>query len=106
MSDYTPTTEEIREYVEEGGEVRPWIAPDDEAEGRLAKLRGEAFDRWLAAHDAAVARESAASAWDEAVAAIFAWWSTPEDERPLAIVNPYGDGPTDEARAAVEGQQP
>lgn len=51
MTEYTPTTEEVREYVEVGGQPRPWEAPDDEADGR----RAAAFDRWLAAHDAEVA---------------------------------------------------
>lgn len=37
-------------------------------------------------------RAARAETWDEAIAAVFAWWSAPEDERPLAIVNPYGVG--------------
>lgn len=53
MSDYTPTTEEIREYVETGGEPRPWVILD-EAEEAQERARGEAFDRWLATHDAEV----------------------------------------------------
>ena len=53
MSDYTPTTEEIREYVETGGEPRPWVELDEAEEAR-EKARGEAFDRWLAVHDAEV----------------------------------------------------
>lgn len=53
MSEYTPTTEEIREYVETGGEPRPWVELDD-TEKALEKARSEAFDRWLAAHDAEV----------------------------------------------------
>lgn len=54
---YTPTTEEIRDYVEMGGEPRPWEPPTPEGEALEIKRR-EAFDRWLAAHDAAI--ESAA----------------------------------------------
>lgn len=54
MSDYTPTTEEIREYVETGGEPRPWVVLD-EAEKSREKARAAAFDRWLTAHDAEVA---------------------------------------------------
>lgn len=50
---YTPTTEEIREYVEMGGEPRPWEPPTPEGEALEIKRR-EAFDRWLAAHDAAI----------------------------------------------------
>jgi hypothetical protein len=37
-------------------------------------------------------RAARAETWDEAVAAVFAWWSTPEEARPIAIVNPYGVG--------------
>lgn len=51
MSDYTPTTEQIREYVETGGEARPWVELD-ETELARQKARGEAFDRWLEAHEA------------------------------------------------------
>lgn len=53
MSEYTPTTEEIREYIETGGEPRPWVELD-EAEKAREKARVAAFDRWLAAHDAEV----------------------------------------------------
>jgi len=59
VTEYTPTTEEIRDYVGEGGEPRPWIAPDEDAERETARLA--AFDRWLAAHD----REVRAKAWTE-----------------------------------------
>ena len=51
MSEYTPTTDEIREYIETGGEPRPWVELD-EAEKAREKARVAAFDRWLAAHDA------------------------------------------------------
>lgn len=67
MSDYTPTTEEIREYVETGGEPRPWVELDAAEEAR-EKARGEAFDRWLAAHDAELIRSldvEHAVLWDE-----------------------------------------
>ena len=50
---HTPTTEEIRDYVEMGGEPRPWEPPTPEGEALEIKRR-EAFDRWLAAHDAAI----------------------------------------------------
>lgn len=61
--EYTPTTEEIREYVETGGEPRPWVELDEAEEAR-EKARGEAFDRWLAAHDAEVLRAAAAELED------------------------------------------
>jgi hypothetical protein len=57
---YIPTTEEIREYIEVGGEPRPWIELNAEEEAKEA-ARAAAFDRWLAAE----VRESKAEAWDE-----------------------------------------
>ena len=57
MTDYTPTTEEVREeYVYGAQEVDlddRVVVSFDEADAR--------FDRWLAAHDAEVKAE----AWDE-----------------------------------------
>lgn len=54
MSEYTPTTEELREYVEMGGEQSPWLPPTPEKDA----LRAAAFDRWLAAHDREVAAKA------------------------------------------------
>lgn len=45
MSDYTPTTTEVREDF-----AYPWEGFEQNREGRLA-----AFDAWLAKHDAEVA---------------------------------------------------
>lgn len=42
--------------------------------------------------DVTALRAARAETWDEAIATVFAWWSTPEGERPAAIVNPYGVG--------------
>ena len=56
MSEYTPTTEEIREYVEVG-DPKPWESPSPEVDER-ERRRGEAFDRWLAAHDREVAAKA------------------------------------------------
>lgn len=53
-TEYTPTTAEIREYVEVGGEPRPW-EPVTEESDVLDARREAAFNRWLAAHDAEVA---------------------------------------------------
>jgi len=53
--EYTPTTEEIRDYVEVGGEPQPWMPPDDDKDA----ARAAAFDRWLAAHDAEIRRDQA-----------------------------------------------
>lgn len=46
MSDYTPTTEEVRD----------WIAWSDQPRDRFGgpESAAEAFDRWIAAHDAEV----------------------------------------------------
>src|SRR3546814_14349141 len=58
MAEYTPTTAEIREYVEVGGEPRPWEEITPETESKEA-ARAAALDRWLAAHDAQVLRDAA-----------------------------------------------
>lgn len=54
MSDsgYTPSMEEIREYVIVG-DPKPWEAPSGEVDAR-ERRRGEAFDRAIAAHDAVI----------------------------------------------------
>lgn len=54
--EYVPTTEHIRDYVEMGGEPRPWEPPTPEGEALEVKRR-EAFDRWL--------ETVKADAWDE-----------------------------------------
>lgn len=74
MSDYTPTMAEIREYVETGGEPRPWVELDEVEESR-EKARAAAFDRALAEHDREVAArtlEDAANAWTQGE-----WANTP-----------------------------
>lgn len=58
---YIPTTDEIREYVEVGGEYRPWESPTPAADEK----RVAAFDRWLSAHDAQVWDEGYAAGWDD-----------------------------------------
>lgn len=45
--------------------------------------------------------EAKAEAWDEAIAAVAAWWQTPEDERGV-IVNPYGTHPADRLLEDIE----
>lgn len=52
MSDHTPTTDEIREYVAYGD----WGTEEHPV---------EEFDRWLAKHDAEVERAAAEKAWQE-----------------------------------------
>ncbi|MEJ6554043.1 hypothetical protein PQI51_03270 [Microbacterium esteraromaticum] len=96
MSDYTPTTEQVR---------TEWALSNPGGSPTTIMHAEAAFDRWLAAHDAekraeweaehpdvAALREARAETWDEAVGAVFAWWNAPEGERPAVIVNPYGVG--------------
>ena len=52
MSEYTPTTEEVREYIRAADRVTAHMFA-----GSADSV--EAFDRWLAAHDADVRAESA-----------------------------------------------
>ena len=59
MDEYTPTTEEIREYVEVG-DTKLWESPSPEVDAR-ERRRGAAFDRWITEHD----RLTAERAWDE-----------------------------------------
>ena len=54
---YTPTTEAVREAYLMGERTPPYIVND----GPICAQ----FDRWLAAHDAEVARAAAEKAWDE-----------------------------------------
>lgn len=89
MTEYIPTDEDIREYVEVGGQPRPWeeITADTEA---ADAARAAAFDRWMANHDAKVRAEALRSAADAIV-------RVPADEQEL--------GSTDDwlrARAAKE----
>ena len=73
MSDYTPTTEEMREW-----HVRhDWC-------GSQSRAQYEAeFDRWLKAHD----REVAAKAWDQAVGSIR--YEDGSEVEIVYVTNPY-----------------
>jgi len=64
MSDYMPTTAEMREYVEMGGEQAPWHQPTPEIDAS----RAAAFDRWLAA---TVATAKADALKDAALSGLF-----------------------------------
>jgi hypothetical protein len=55
MSEYTPTTEQVRQFWASDGNFQPAAKSYDYYESLLE------FDRWLAAHD----RETARKAWDE-----------------------------------------
>lgn len=70
MSEYTPTTEAIREYVETGGEPRPWVELDETEQAR-ERDRVAAFDRWLAAHDAEVRAGVVAEEPEQSRASVF-----------------------------------
>lgn len=63
MSDYTPTTERVRNSY--ANDIACFPKPENvfEANAR-AEAAKEEFDRWLAEHD----RELQAEAWDEATA--------------------------------------
>lgn len=37
-------------------------------------------------------RAARAETWDEAIAAVFAWWAAAPEDRPAVVVNPYGVG--------------
>ena len=52
----------------------------------------EARVKELEAGEISALREARAETWDEAISAVFAWWSAPPEQRPAGIVNPYGDG--------------
>ena len=78
-------------YTPSLGQVRYWYIL---AAGSTA-APGE-FDRMVKA--------VRAETWDEAVAAVFAWWSTPEDERGV-VVNPYGMHPADRLMQEIEKEQ-
>ena len=57
MSKYTPTTEDVRDFLRQQAAV-----------GFIADERVEQFDRWLAAHDAEVYQRARKDAGDDA------WW--------------------------------
>lgn len=71
MTDFTPTTEQVRQAYGVAHELTG--ASMDERE----------FDRWLAQHD----REVAAEAWDAAVKAMRYEDGTPVEL--VSVVNPY-----------------
>lgn len=92
-------------------------APSSDREKLAARLRGDILDAVpddndmqhvleLAAAalvapvevDAEALREARAETWDEAIAAVHAWWSMPPEKRPAVIVNPYGVGLRGEGR--------
>lgn len=57
MSEYTPTTDEVQDYYVHGQFADPEMSEQEHV---------EAFNRWLAAHDAEVGRAAAARALEEA----------------------------------------
>lgn len=57
MSDYTPTTNEVRSWAT--------YVPDGTIGMHLSERDGAAFDRWLTQHDAEMARNALNQAADE-----------------------------------------
>lgn len=58
MSENAPTTEEVRDYIRAADRVTAHMLSPD------APDAVEAFDRWMAAHDAEVRAESATGLWE------------------------------------------
>lgn len=75
MSEYTPTTEQVRNFWASDGTHQPAAKSYDFTESR------DEFDRWLAR----VRRDAAKAAWDEACEA-FAWC---RDNGPIEDALPY-----------------
>ena len=63
MSEYTPTTQQVRRYWQYGANA--WSAASADDRDPVGQRFGAQFDRWLAAHDAEVKAE----AWDEGYSA-------------------------------------
>lgn len=83
MSDYTPTTEQVRDgyRYDTEAEYRDPITPHHEINGR-------AFDRWLKAHDAQVAAQALRDAAD----ALDAYQGdVPDDPRWTCDLGYYGE---------------
>ena len=66
LTEYTPTTDEIRDHIVGGGDLGGWgsLTTGQEA------ARAAAFDRWLAAHDAEIRAERVAPDREKLIAAI------------------------------------
>lgn len=83
MSEYTPTTDQMREWFAEPKSEPEAISPDAHYEAT------EMFDRWLAEYTAARERAAAEKAWDEAVMKIYANGWVSLDPGVAPIDNPY-----------------
>ncbi len=72
----------------------PFPAQEADALMRVANAleAAEARVKELEAGEISALREARAKTWDEAISAVFAWWSAPPEQRPAGIVNPYGIG--------------
>lgn len=73
---------------------RAWGEPDGYWITTHVGPVADAVEQWAASRLTETVTEAKAAAWDEAIAAVAAWWQTPEDERGV-IVNPYGTHPAD-----------
>lgn len=76
MSDYTPTTDEVRECF-----------PDGPASPRFGKVLRLEFDRWLAAHDA----EIRADEREQAAQRVIAYYAEHGDEIGTSLHYGLGD---------------
>ena len=86
----------VRELIAEargfwGSETREY------AEGLVSRLAdaleaAEVRVKELEAGEISALMEARAETWDEAISAVFAWWSAPPEQRSAGIVNPYGIG--------------
>lgn len=96
MAEYTPTTEDIALGYALHEAREAGITDPSERLIFVAGLYDETVER-LAAHDAEVARQAEARAWDEGAEAVY-WWAEDEvnDLRPAGVIprhireaNPY-----------------
>lgn len=78
MSDYTPTTEQVRESFRSA-----WLDPDDLD---LDDAPGQAFDAWLAKRDAEVQRLERRS-----IATQLRGFVTADDHKPVAAFHNVAD---------------
>lgn len=85
MSEYTPTTEQVRKAYKSGAWLRADVQESAWKPGVYASRYYAEFDRWLAAHD----RQVRAEAWDEGYSTgldYMSQWLDGDEDEPE---NPY-----------------
>lgn len=93
MTEYTPTTEEVRSLYESGAWLMTDRAPNKFDQKRYEGMFPGEFDRWL--------NEIRAEAWDRAwreIRAIPRWWN-PDDQYGEFDLQPLGPEETSEQGA-------